>query len=163
MKSRPIIIFLCFHFITIIIGAIVLPFGKCNLGYAGRLLDVYASWTGGGHGYSFFSPDVGYQNVAKVFILTENDSLLVEAFGGNKTHLDARISAFIHSAYNIKVYELNARLLAAYVFGIYPEAKVVEISLGKYIIPNLNEYATNPEPDFSAYYEGTYSRVLHPK
>lgn len=136
-----------------------MPFFKLNIYFVDRFVDVYSSWTGGGHGYSFFSPDVGYQNAAKVFILTKNDSLIVEAFGGNKTHLDARISSFIHSAYNIKVYELNARLLSAYVFGAYPDAKVVEISLGKYIIPDLRDYATHPLPEFVEYYQGVYSRT----
>ncbi|MFN7115635.1 MAG: hypothetical protein ACK4TA_02490 [Saprospiraceae bacterium] len=157
MKSRFIIYFLAFHLLIIITGSILMPFFKLKVHFIDRLVDVYSSWTGGGHGYSFFSPDVGYQNAAKVFILTENDSLIVEAFGGNKNHLDARISSFIHSAYNIKVYELNARLLSAYIFGTYPDAKVVEISLGKYIIPDLKTYHTQPDAQFSEYYKGIYS------
>lgn len=135
-----------------------MPFFKLKVHFIDRFVDVYSSWTGGGHGYSFFSPDVGYQNAAKVFILTQQDSLITEAFGDNKSHLDARISSFIHSAYNIQVFELNARLLSAYVFGMHPDAKVVEISLGKYIIPDLKDYTANSESHFSEYYKGIYSR-----
>jgi hypothetical protein len=158
MKSRLFIYFLWFHFAIIITGAILMPFFKLKVDFINRFIDIYSSWTGGGHGYSFFAPDVGYQNAAKIFILTQKDSLIVEAFGDNKSHLDARISSFIHSSYNIKVYELNARLLSAYVFGMHPDAKVVEISLGKYIIPDLQDYAANPEPQFAEYYKGIYNR-----
>lgn len=160
MKSRIFTFFLWFHLLVIVTGAILIPFCKLRVDFVDRFIEVYSSWTGGGHGYSFFSPDVGYQNAAKVFILNAQDSLIVEAFGGNSNHLDARISSFIHSAYNIKVYELNARLLSAYIFGAYPDAKVVEISLGKYVIPDLSEANLGKEPEFAAYYSGVYSRTV---
>jgi hypothetical protein len=164
MKSIIVKVFLLVHLFFILTGSVLLQF--CNLEYPllERIIDIYSSWTGGGQKYNFFSPEVGYQNAAKAYILTDNDSLIIEAFGGNKNHLDIRISKFIHSAFSIKnakAFELNARLLSAYIFGIYPNARIVEISLGKVVIPEIKKYLYDPTPSFEEYYRGTYSRVQH--
>jgi len=126
---------------------------------AQKFVTVYSSWTGGGHGYAFFAPDIGSQNIAKSFTLLENGELVVDAYGSGENSFEVRMSSFIHSMHNSQVPELTARILSSYCFGKYENSKLVSVSLGKYAVPEIEEFKAGEQASYQEYYMGTFQRT----
>jgi len=157
MKNKIISVFLIFHICIVVLFSDLFPI-KLYPECVQRIVAVYSSWTGGGHGYSFFAPDVGNQNVAKSFTLLENGELIIDAYGSGENSFEVRMSSFIHSMHNSKVPELTARIISSYCFGKYEDSKLVSVSLGKYVAPEIEEFATGGQANYQEFYMGTFQR-----
>lgn len=158
MKNKILSIFLVFHLCIVLAFSDLFPIDRFSENTQ-RIIGAYSSWTGGGHGYSFFAPNVGNQNVAKSFTLLENGEMIVDAYGGGENNFEVRMSSFIHSMHNSKVPELTARIISSYCFGKYENSKLVSVSLGKYVAPEIEEFARGEQASYQEHYMGTFQRT----
>ncbi|WP_276088250.1 hypothetical protein [Pedobacter sp. JY14-1] len=155
MKLKLLKLLFSFHLLIVFLGSNLFE-------YKSKFLDniilPYAAWTGGGFGYSFFSPNVGNQTVVKAYTLHSDKTLRQDALGAGTDMLDNRFGSVIQTFRNQKAYELMARTVAAYVFAKYPDAGVTHISVGEYQSPGISEYRKNkPKARFREIYNGTYT------
>ncbi len=119
----------------------------------------YGSWTGSAFGYSFFSPDVGTETVARVYTVLPDNELKTDAFGQADNIFDTRLVTLINAYGNNKSYELLSRTLVSYIFSKYPTATKTYISIGKYIPCAMKDYpAKNTAPAFKEIVNGLYIR-----
>jgi hypothetical protein len=117
----------------------------------------YSLLTGGGFGYSFFSPNVGNQTVVKTYTLTAGQQLRIDAFGSGKSMFDSRFSSAIHTFRSQKAYELMSRVVVSYLSTRYPQAGPVYISIGEFAPQTMAEYRANKKAaHFREVYNGTY-------
>jgi len=155
IKTKLIKGFLIWHLLVVVLGSGLIKISNRTL--EGVLLR-YSSWTGGGFGYSFFSPNVGNQTVIKTYTMTEGNVLKQDAFGTGDNLFDCRFSAVIHTFRNQKAYELMSRIVASYLFAKYPGSGPAFISVGEYVPQSMAEYRTlRKESRFREIYNGTYT------
>lgn len=138
MKERLLKSFLYFHLCVVVLGSGLV--NVCNNQVFDGMMLRYSSWTGGGFGYSFFSPNVGNQTVVKTYTLIDGEELKQDAFGTGTNILDCRFSSVLHTFRNHKAYELMSRVVASYIFAKYPNAGPTYISIGEYMPPTMAEY-----------------------
>ena len=129
--------FLGIHCFFILLGSGLFQF-KSKL--MDRLIGQYAGWTGGGFGYSFFSPDVGNQVIVKTFTLLPNEALKEDIIGTGTDMFDSRFSAVLHTFRNEKAYELMSRVAVSYMVAKYPGAHRVYVAIGEYEAPSITAY-----------------------
>lgn len=155
MKYTLIKSFFALHLLIVLLGSGLI---KQNNKLAEAFLLRYASYTGGGFGYSFFSPNVGNQTVVKAYTLDRKKQLRQDAYGIGKNLFDSRLSAVIHTFRNQKAYELTSRMIASHVFANRPGTGVTFISIGEYVPPLMKEYRLHQKTSvFREVYNGTYT------
>jgi hypothetical protein len=156
MKHKLLKGFLLFHLCIVVLGSGLMKVSD-NQVFDGLMLR-YSSWTGGGFGYSFFSPNVGNQTVVKTYTLIGHKMLKQDAFGTGKDILDCRFSSVLHTFRNHKAYELMSRVVASYIFAKYPDAGPTYISIGEYMPPTMAEYRLSRKGNhFREICNGTYT------
>jgi hypothetical protein len=155
MKTLLLKIFFTVHLVVILVGSNLVQ-------YQSKAIDSivlpYSSWTGGGFGYSFFSPNVGNQTVVKVYTLNSRKELQQDAFGTGAHIFDSRFSSAIHTFRNKKAYELLSRVIASYVFVKYPGSSITHVSVGEYLSPSMSDYRLHKQGiRYAEVYNGTYT------
>lgn len=154
MKTLYLKLFFGIHLVFVFLGSNLFDYKSKTIDH---IVLPYASWTGGGFGYSFFSPNVGNQTVVKVYTLLPDKTLKQDAFGTGTSLLDSRFGAAIHTFRNRKAYELMSRIIASYVFSRYPESGITHISVGEYQTPDMASFRSNQlAAKYREVYTGTY-------
>ncbi|CAM3952648.1 hypothetical protein SAMN06265348_104148 [Pedobacter westerhofensis] len=147
--------FLIAHLCTVLLGSGLIKITNKSFEAA---LCRYTLWTGGGFGYSFFSPNVGNQTVIKTYTLTARQQLKIDAFGTGRNMFDSRFSSAIHTFRNQKAYELMSRVVVSYISTKYPHQGPVFISVGEYKPESMEQYrAGTKSGKFYEVYNGTYT------
>ncbi|MNL20080.1 hypothetical protein D3C87_1413110 [compost metagenome] len=155
MKTIYLKLFFALHLMFVLIGSNLVEYKSKTID---KIVLPYASWTGGGFGYSFFSPNVGNQTVVKVYTLRPDKTLRQDAFGTGTSLFDSRFGAVIHTFRNRKAYELMSRIIASYVFNKYPGSAIAHISVGEYQMPKIEAFNANqPAARYMEVYTGTYT------
>jgi hypothetical protein len=105
------------HLGIVLIGSSLIPFNLIP-DFLSPALATYAAWTGAGHGYSFFSPNPGFQIIAEAsWRNSENGEIETEYFGLGGDEFQRRISSTLTNFVNARVYDLGGRTVAAWVIG----------------------------------------------
>lgn len=154
MKFKLLKGFLIGHLVVVLLGSGLI---KQQHQVIDRILLHYASWTGGGFGYSFFSPNVGNQTVVKTYTLTAEGQLRQDALGAGKSLFDSRFSAMIHVFRNQKAFELIARITASYMFARYPGCQSTYVCIGEFRPPSMVGYRRGDQSQFREIYNGIYT------
>lgn len=156
MKNIHLKLFFAIHLLFVFVGSNLFEYKSKTID---SIVLPYASYTGGGFGYSFFSPNVGNQTVVKVYTLKSDKTLRQDAFGTGTTMFDSRFGAAIHTFRNRKAYELMSRIVASYVFAKYPGSAIAHISVGEYQVPTVTAYRLNRSAaTYREVYTGTYTQ-----
>jgi hypothetical protein len=152
--SRSIRFLLGMHLLIVALGS-----GIINI--HGRVWDAcitrYCSWTGGGFGYSFFSPNVGNQTVVKTYTVDAQRHIYQDAFGTGDDIAGSRISSVIHTLGNHHAYELLSRMLVSNLYKKYPEANGVYVCIGEFVPPSAKQFRLKTAKDnFREVFTGTF-------
>lgn len=124
---------------------------------AGKVLRLYAEYTGTDNAFSFFAPNVASQT--KVTFLMEDDS-------GRKAYDDLvvdnkEVNLRRNTTYSFFMMEEMRDLLtrsgAAMMFACYPEATKVTVQVDIYDTPTMKHYKAGERPKWKMAYKNVYA------
>jgi hypothetical protein len=122
------------------LGSSLIPF-DFTPDFLAPALATYSAWTGGGHGYSFFSPNPGNQVIAEAsWRVSASNEIETESFGLGGSEFQRRVSSTLTNFLNADVYDLAGRTVAAWVIGQnQPKPNHVLVRLIEIIPPPLHQ------------------------
>jgi hypothetical protein len=128
------------HLVIVFLGSSLIPFDFV-LEFLAPAVSTYSAWTGGGHGYSFFSPNPGNQVIAEAsWRDSASNEIETEYFGVGGSEFQRRVSSTLTNFLNADVYDLAGRTVAAWVIGHHqPRPDHVLVRLVEIIPPPLHE------------------------
>ena len=139
-----------------LIGSSLIPFDVVPE-FLSPAICTYAAWTGGGLGYSFFSPNPGNQVIAEAsWRNSETGEVETEYFGSASNEFQRRVSSTLVNFLNARVYDLAGRTVAAWVIGQNrPRPQYVLVRFIEIIPPLQKGFETRSKRDLK--YEAVFT------
>ena len=154
LRKNIVIFLLSLHLILIFLGSSLFDFGKVPLALQPSIA-TYLALTGG-HPYNFFSPDIPTQIIVKCYITETDGQITMETFDRKSNIFQLRANYLFQLLDNAGDNETAARLAAHYCFRQHSNTRSVRVSVGKFIVPSIDEYKQGKQCSYSELYTQTY-------
>ena len=154
MKKKLVIFILGIHLLLIVAGTSMVDFEKIPE-VLQKPIGYYLAMTGG-HPYNFFSPDIPMQIVVKCYILDTAGRLSVIHFDKNTNTFELRTNYVFQLLNNTDDLETAADIAAKYCFRQCKDAASVRVSIGKWVVPSIEEYKVGKSSNFAEIYTQTF-------
>ena len=151
------------HLSLVVAGAAY--YGFDQWGRLGKVLDVYGAASGANSSYGFFAPDVGGQVRAR-FEITDRDGhhRFTDLASGLNHESDLRIngimSEFVNEDPDPERFDRSlAASLAGTIFGRYPQAVQVQVTLEEFWPVSMADYRAGQRAEWKSFYQIRFAPV----
>ena len=150
MKKKVIIVLLCIHLLLLYTGTSLFDFSKLPASLQ-PAVSYYLSLVGG-HPYNFFSPEIPTQTVVRCTIHKSDGSTYTETLEKFTNSFELRSTYLFQILDDAEGYETAAKIAAHYCFKEHPDARSVDVSIGRFVVPDINDYKQGVGNSFSEVY-----------
>ena len=154
MKKKLIIFLLAMHLLFIYMGTQLFSFGllppRVQLGVMYYLSLV------GGHPYSFFSPDIPSQTIVTCLVTDSAGEAHTITFDQSRNTLELRSTYTMQLLADNHDYETITQLAHNYCAARYGHARKIQVSIGRYVAPMMEEYKAGKRGGIKEQYEQTF-------
>lgn len=155
MRHRLVLALALAHLVVVVCSVTKLRSRHVD-GPGGRLLQAYAAWTGAGSRFNFFAPGINASVRVAFDMRTDSGERIRDDFQSDSEAMSLRAYCMV-LRFGLKTEQDElARAWAATMFGRYPEARTVTVSLEQLHLPTMEQYQEGERPTWKELYRAEF-------